>query len=68
MASRLGTIADKCKMLDELMDEWLAYRKKYPEAFDESDEDCEIENPLQAPKSFGDGEHGGPPLKIHGEE
>jgi hypothetical protein len=68
MTSRLGAIADKCKMLDALLDEWLAYRAKYPEEFDDSDEE-DITNPLDAPpEMYNDGEHGGPPEKIHDEE
>jgi hypothetical protein len=70
MTSRLKTISDKCKMLDELMDEWLEFRKKYPAEFDDSDDEEfeQILNPLDAPRAFPDGEHGGVPEKIHGED
>jgi hypothetical protein len=60
---------EKLVQLDQAIDEWLKLRALDPEdCMDDEDKDEEnILNPLAAPKKFGDGIHGGPPEKIHGE-
>jgi hypothetical protein len=59
----------KLAKLDKMMDEFLESRKLHPEPDDDDDcDDPNIETTLAAPKPYQDGEHGGVPTKIHGEE
>jgi hypothetical protein len=59
----------KVAKLNAALDDYMRARQE-PDFYDDEDEDEDEEdilNPLAAPQKFGDGEHGGPPEKIHGE-
>jgi hypothetical protein len=58
---------EKRALLDAAMDVFLEARRLYPD--DDDEDECDPLNPLDAPPGLlTDGEHGGPPEKIHNED